>query len=654
MFLQETHSTKEVEGKWKQESGKGESSFSHGKSNARGVCILFKQNLDLVISKTITDNYGRLLILKAKINDNPYIFINVYAPNDEAKAVSFFENVHSIMLTEDISTDDNIVMGGDFNCALNPLLDRRSDKPFSSTKLPLIKSIQNIMETFETQDIWRIKNPTVKSYTWRHPGKFQFSRIDFWLTSNHLQDFTNDVDILYGIRSDHSAISLSINIKASQRGPGFWKLNTSLLTDKNYTESVKKLLNSLLKDKESFEDINSFWEWIKYNIRKQAMAYSKRQAFLKNMKEQKLQNDLNKAQFIFDNNPCFERKQKVETLQKEMEEIYNEKIKGMLIRSKIQWYEYGEKSSKYFLNLEKRNAVRKSMKKLLIDGSFISKPEDILKAQKCFYENVYSKKNLNNSRENLDTFVSGYNVPKLSEELQKLCEGEITVTECEAVIKTFQNGKTPGNDGIPAEFYKTFWSVLSPLLIECFNYSYGINQLPLTQTQAVITLIEKKDTDRTLLTNWRPISLLNVDRKILSKVIAFRIKKVLPELIHCNQTGYVQGRYIGESVRLIEDIMNYTVESDIPGILLTIDFEKAFDSMDWNFITESLKIFGFGPSLIKWFELLYRGSKSCVLNDGFSSQYFNVQRGVRQGDPPLSILIYHWCRTFGYNNKTKQ
>ena len=101
-----------------------------------------------------------------------------------------------------------------------------------------------------------------------------------------------------------------------------------------------------------------------------------------------------------------------------------------------------------------------------------------------------------------------------------------------------------------------------------------------SQRQAVTTLIEKKDKDRIFLENWRPISLMNVDAKITSNVIAARMIPVLPNIIHTDQTGYVKGRFIGEAARSIIHIMDYTKKQNIPGILLFIDFEKAFDSLD--------------------------------------------------------------------------
>ena len=128
------------------------------------------------------------------------------------------------------------------------------------------------------------------------------------------------------------------------------------------------------------------------------------------------------------------------------------------------------------------------------------------------------------------------------------------------------------------EFYRVFWPLLGKFMVDSFNEAYDKKEMSHSQKQAVITLIEKKGKDRNYLENWRPISLINVDAKIASKVIATRAIKVLPDIIHCNQTGYVKGRFIGEAARSIIDVMDYTKKQNIPGILLFIDFEKAFDS----------------------------------------------------------------------------
>ena len=151
------------------------------------------------------------------------------------------------------------------------------------------------------------------------------------------------------------------------------------------------------------------------------------------------------------------------------------------------------------------------------------------------------------------------NIPKLSEEEKQSHESKILLNECELILETFQNNKARGNDGIPDEFYKKLWRLISEPFIKCVNECCENIELSSSQEQAVITLIEKKKgKDRTLLENWRPISLLNVGTKILSKVIASRLKNIsLPNIIHYNQIGFIKDRYIGETVGSIFDIMEF-------------------------------------------------------------------------------------------------
>ena len=139
--------------------------------------------------------------------------------------------------------------------------------------------------------------------------------------------------------------------------------------------------------------------------------------------------------------------------------------------------------------------------------------------------------------------------------------------------------------------------------------------------------------------NLRPISLLNVDYKILTKAIAKRLEKILPKIINHDQTGYIKGRFIGENIRLIQDLMSYTKTMEKTGIAIFLDFRKAFDTIEWNYINAALMLFNFGPDLLNWFAILYRQVSSCVIKNGHASEFFPLQRGVRQGCP-LSGLLF--------------
>ena len=143
-----------------------------------------------------------------------------------------------------------------------------------------------------------------------------------------------------------------------------------------------------------------------------------------------------------------------------------------------------------------------------------------------------------------------------------------------------ESDKTPGTDGLPAEFYKVFWKDISTILIKSLNYAYEKDQLSITQRRGIIKLIPKKDAEPYFIKNWRPLTLLNCDYKIAAKSIANRLKVFLPNLINNDQTGFIKGRFIGENIRLIDSVIRYAKEKNIPGLLLFLDFEKAFDTIE--------------------------------------------------------------------------
>ena len=240
------------------------------------------------------------------------------------------------------------------------------------------------------------------------------------------------------------------------------------------------------------------------------------------------------------------------------------------------------------------------------------------------YTDLYSSNDRNLHPVEIANIVNKENVNILSLDMSSKLEGIITKEEALSALKNMKNNKSPGPDGFTTEFYKFFWIDIGSFLIRSLNHGFQKGELSLTQKQGVINIIPKKDKPREFLKNWRPISLLNVSYKIASSCIANRIKTVFYFLIHENQKGFLKGRFIGENSRMIYDVLQYTHDKNIPGLLLLIDFEKAFDSISWKFLFDALHSLNFGPDIIRWISVLYNKAKLCVIQNGIFLNFLKL------------------------------
>ena len=215
------------------------------------------------------------------------------------------------------------------------------------------------------------------------------------------------------------------------------------------------------------------------------------------------------------------------------------------------------------------------------------------------------------SEERIQIFLDKVSLPKLNENQTHKCEGAITEYEILKALTSMDKDKSPGNDGITKEFCIKFRDVVKEPLFASIEQSFIADELSTCQKQAIINLIEKKDGDKRLIKNWRrPISLLNVDMKLISKALASRLKSVISFIVNENQVPYVSNRFISESGRLTSDVLEITDSLDNEGILMTAHINKAFNSINHSVLMCMLKKFGFGNDFRKLMQMLMKNPES--------------------------------------------
>ena len=505
-----------------------------------------------------------------------------------------------------------MILGGDFNTYLNPTLDKNGGK--SELESNYAKQLKSVCKEFDLIDIWRLNNPKEKRFTWRDNTRAGFvqSRLDYFFISRHLNYLILKTLLKPGFRSDHSLINIQIELLQTQkRGKGYWKFNNSLLYDKTYVSLVKEELKKLSGNQE-IQDKSCFWDFVKCQIRTITISYCRSLAHQRRTKERFLLGKIEDLEKNFRSDS-----HEYNMLKKEWENLHQLKTEGAIMRSKVDWAEHGEKNTKFFLNLEKKNYNLKYIKKLIINDSVeLRKPAEILEEEKQFYKNLYTSKISGGPRAG-DDFLSAENIPRLKDSDKKICDAPLSLEEIAKATKELKNDKSPGSDGLSTNFYKFFWPDIKLFLFDSYKDSFKNNLLSRDQRRGILNLIPKPNKDLCYLKNWRPVSILNTDYKILTKALSNRLQPILPEIVSSDQVGYIKDRQITENIRIINDIMTYTELKHIPGFISLIDFEKAFDSVEWPFLLKTLEAFNFGNTFIRWISILYTKIQSCVSNNGY-------------------------------------
>ena len=548
-----------------------------------------------------------------------------------------------------------VIIAGDFNLTLDQSKDNFNYRRENNTRARA--AVKGMMSDIGLVDIYRERNPEVRRYTWRVGSPVvKQARLDMFLISSCLEGYVEKTDIQPGYRSDHSLITLQLDISKQQRGRGLFKFNASLLKDANYISLVKNTIKKTVCEyavpiyRDEYIENNQtkvqltisstlFFEVLLLTLRRETVSFGIRKKEGERKDERKLESDIRMLEIKNDGLGRREISDELHRKKTELERIRENKLRGSLVRSRAIWREYSEKPSKYFLTLEKRRYESKRISCIRTTEGIKRNQAEILEEFQDFFQRRFRDPKQHMEEEDCNDYLSEIELSKLDESDKRKLEESITVSELGSTLHKMRNGTSPGSDGFSVEFHKFFWSDLKDFFQAMCNESFARGALPQTLKEGIIVLLPKANKPRDLVKSYRPITLLNVGYKIISSTIANRLKGVMQKIIDTCQSAYLKGRFIGDNIRMMYDTIQLMKQEQTSGVLLSLDIEAAFDSVSWSFIKRVLSERNFPSDILWWFHTLYDGSFSRVIYNGHLSGKIELTRSCRQGDA-LSCYLF--------------
>lgn len=627
LLLQETHVDNTQLSKYLQTNLNMTGYWSFGTNKIAGTSICISNAIDFKTEKFDIDINGRIVCLDIILCNTPFRILNTYAPTNYKERIEFFNEISKYLVC-----NRYVIWGGDFNCVLNTKIDKFG-KDMSTLHGNLAsKELNSLIFDYQLEDIFRKINPSKIITTWHYAGKDIHCRLDRFYISKSLVDINISFNLIPFANSDHDLFLMKIpNIKKGKFGPNFWKFNNELLKDQSFIDLCKQFLNYHIKD---FDNNTNSWDKLKEKIKTLCISFSKNKAKTEFQKLHKLRQDYNNLVFLEKQNPG-EFKEQFDALKLEIKQLENKRFEGAKIRAKCKVFDDNENVSNYFHKKEKQNAQKRTINEIIKNDKSYTEQSDLMSCFEIFYQELYTSEPV--EPEVVNTFLQ--DLPTLNSEEAISIEGKITKDECLYALKGMDFNKSPGPDGLSKEFYLTFFDILGDVLEKIIQHIFENNSLSQSQKLSYISLLCKDPTNSTDMKNWRPISLLNVDYKIISKVLTNRLNTVIENVVHPDQTCSVKSRSILDNVHLLRNIIDYVNQKELTCIFLNLDQEKAFDRVSYEYLFTVLENLGFKESFVRWIKILYHDISSSVIVNNFISKPFNILRGVRQGCS-LSPLLY--------------
>lgn len=699
IFLQETGTSRDPRALLRGAPGSagysawnGAAYFSPGSPHARGCLTLVRTSSSLIsqlpeAGGARTDANGRIVRVDCQLGGCPASLINVYAPAGASAAErrAFFEELQSF-----VPTDRLAIVGGDFNCVLDLQLDTTSAGP-ASQRARGSDSLQALMTAAGLADVWREQHPHQRQPTHWNQGAGSGARLDRWLfPAAQLATWSATSSIKErghgGITTDHCAVELRLAPPNQPPKPSGSRRSMPLdvCDSREFKSAVQALLSAALRslglpapgdDSPSQGDqqpaANSqlqqpaeggpqrsaieVWAALKPRLLALALFYSRLRRKEMRLREAQLTAAAARARAAFTGAPAdAARREAWQTATAALLAHWGERLQRARNSRSVLHQLYGDSSTYYFHSFfssphtpttitelrpgPQRSAntpavsllTREGMAQaFLIAEAHFSDPNTGVFRERPHDEETAAQLHANLPRRLSPSWASAAEGPDGS--------GLISQPELRRAIRAAQRGRAPGPDGLPYEFYATFWAWLEPLLAAVFNEAFSAEDGSTTALScllaATITLIHKgKDKPHDHLSGFRPITLLNCDIKLLCKVLADRAQLPLDQVVELTQAAFICDRDISDSVQFHMGLAEWMQRSGHPLYLLLTDLAGAYDNVSWPFLFSTLRALGFQErGIVRWTQLVHCGSRACVLINGHASPYFQLRGGLAQG-----------------------
>ena len=602
----------------------------------RGSGILIKRGIPY--NRVSLDPDGRLI----SMDIGSFTFITVYAPSGKGEREMRNEFFRQTIPAYGVSSQLPLVIVGDFNC-IEHTNDRTSTVVTCRAKI-VNRFLTEMVAGLELVDVWLKLRPNEPGHTFFHSKGS--SRLDRVYVSRSLSDSFTGVGLQPLAITDHLCIQSTFscnfeppNIPRSTNG--LWKLNTGVLSEESYQNEIAYFINSSARHPLREGNVASWWEDIlkpgiiriskRYCGRRARMIRDTR-AYYQACIQHVIQADvLDWAAF--------------KELRSTLKSWEVRTLNGHGVRSRCFEGIETESASVFHVRRSRENHRRCSIDRLLsTDGEILSSKDRIAEEMTKHFTSVFKNQpSPDNAVGSL--FLDGIrNCCKYTPDLV----APITAFEIKGALLNTKRNKSPGTDGIPYEFYLTFWDTIAPHFLDMFTHILERGSLTPSQGKAAIRLIPKIP-DAQRLSEFRPISLLNCDYKLMASVLAMRLRRTLPATIGSHQKGGVPGRLIIDNLCLYIDVIQYIDERGANdakstragafAAILGVDLEKAYDLVNRNVLWETLRAMGYPASFIRWLEAMYSMADMSILNGSEVAGTIHDVQSVRQGCP-LSMHLF--------------